>query len=101
MDMRNPTPDEVKFYFGVLDVLVRQHNEKYGFATSTGKVRRDVDPNEFMLMSLAVGTERVEVQFKHRDTRNYVYARRDLIGWRLDVPRTPNAFNRGEFDKFA
>lgn len=98
---RSPTHGEGQRLFAKLDELITEHNAKDGFKTSTGAIRRDVKANEFMLMCVGEGDGCLDAQFKHSDTRNYVYARQIDGHWRLDVPVTPKAFNRGEFDKFA
>jgi len=98
-------PNLVNFYFGVLSQMIAHRNSVEGFKTSTSKVRHDVDCGEFMLMcGNDKGQKNTELQFKHRDTRNYVYLRRDMDSvaspWKLIVPVTNKPFNKGYFDKF-
>ncbi len=91
-------PQEVAFNFGILYQLIALHNRAEGFRTQAGPNRRDVDGDEFMLMC---GND-TTLQFKHRDTRNYVYLRRPIPGdpWKLEVPINKGTFNLGLFDKF-
>lgn len=105
--MRNPKPNESEFYFGVLDVLVREQNSHEGFATEAGLARHDVNMNEFMLMSISdESNTQLKIAFKHRDTRNYIFAVRETIAqterpWQLAIPvRINEAFYKGTFDKF-
>ena len=52
---------------------------------------RFVPADDFMLM----GKDNRFYQFKHRDTRNYVFM--TLAGDRLEVPKTNQAFMHGTF----
>jgi|2_EtaG_2_1085320.scaffolds.fasta_scaffold74893_1 hypothetical protein len=94
--MRTPTTTDAREGFAALAELIVSRNTAEGFATSTGATRRDVEPSEFMLMAC----NDTEQQYKHRQTRNYVYLRRSIPGdaWRLHVAATRHAFNQGEFD---
>ena len=91
-------PKEIAFNFGILSRLIAIRNRAKGFQTRRNHTRHDVDIGEFMLM---LGNE-TELQFKHRNTRNYVYLRRSIPGdpWELVVPVTSKSFNLGLFDKF-
>lgn len=84
--------------FGHLELLLKERNAGRGFSTSTGDQRHDVSADEFMLMM----DKPLEVGFKHRDTRNYVYlTKRGLRSeWNLFIPKTENLFHLGQFDTF-
>lgn len=64
--------------------------------TSSG-VPRQVDAREFMLMNPE--PVKGQWQFKHSDTRNYVFI--DARSGKMTVPQTAQPFMKGEFDKFA
>lgn len=64
--------------------------------TSNGQ-DRVVAPSEFMLMNEEPRGGRW--QFKHHDTRNYVFV--DAKNGKLIVPQTTEPFMRGQFDKLA
>ncbi len=83
---RMPTEAEVKPTFERLDVaLAKQKLQR------TGGGMEHVHADEFMLMQFG---DKGEAQFKHRDSRNYVYL---FDNGYLFVPKTETPFNRGEF----
>ena len=84
-------------WFEELEVQLRLRNRNQGFKTSTNEVRRDVEANEFMYMCHRKDMK--QIQFKHHNTRNYVYLVDEGNGWILVVPETSTPFNQGEFDK--
>ena len=57
----------------------------------------DNTAGEFMLMSGIKRTERIELQFKHIETRDYIYLVISNAHKRLTVPIAEDAFNRGKF----
>ena len=80
-------PQEVNYWFTILADLL----EKRPMHTTYG-TRYDVVANEFELMGKdPKGT----IQFKHSNTRNYVF----IQNGELIVPRQNEAFLRGFFDK--
>ena len=62
---------------------------------------RIVDASEFMYMQADDFGSSTTVGFKHSDTRNYVYLL-NYQSWNelLFVPKTPDPWKRGFFDKF-
>lgn len=93
----NYTQEQITDIFSLLEPLIESHNLADGFLTETTP-RHDVEANEFMLMC---GND-TELQFKHRDTRNYIYLRCNWPDdpWKLIVPVTSRPFNLGKFDKY-
>lgn len=83
---RMPTADEVKTQFERLQVALANVPLK-----RAAGFKQIVPVDEFMLMQIG---DKGEAQFKHRDTRNYVYL---FPTGRLFVPETSEPFNRGEF----
>ena len=67
--------------------------KKEKLPTRKGEMRQ-AEPGEFMLMNV---TPSGVAQFKHSDTRNYVFLKADGS---LEVPRTKEPFFQGEFDIF-
>ena len=82
-----PEQEKADYWFDVLADLL-QDRPMY----STDGIRHDVSADEFMLMGI---TDYGVVQFKHRNTRNYVF----VENGELTVPKTQQAFTRGFFDK--
>ena len=95
MDM---TREQIDAKFEILAHLLIARNTGQGFATERQGRRHDVQASEFMLMAATAN----ELQFKHRVTRNYVYARWSSVSlrWLLAVPELADAFNRGTFDDY-
>jgi hypothetical protein len=107
MDNLNPwklSQGEINTLFLALD----RHLKSQPLPQESDKPRI-ASADEFMLMTMQRSGR---IDFKHRDTRNYVYlvpAPKDDVlgrfgvlndGWRLEVPFTSEPFKRGYFDKF-
>ena len=102
------TQHAVKVWFKVLEKCLAEHNAEHGFMTEIGEPRRNVEASEFMLMHVKYGDDWndndvvLNVGFKHRDTRNYVFVLPGRYGRKhiLYVPATSEPFMRGYFDTF-
>lgn len=57
---------------------------------------RFADVHEFMLMQYDNNCGR----FKHSDQRNYIYVKRTISGFKLEIPISQEPFHLGFFDKF-
>ena len=68
--------------------------------TGAGKARL-AEADEFMLMhETAQPNGEIEVGFKHRGTRNYLFVLATASGLELYVPVTDRPFMRGTFDVY-
>ena len=76
------------YWFSVLGELLVDHPMR-----TTSGTRYDVTSDEFMLM--CENESSTVIQFKHRNTRNYVFIRNG----ELVVPQKQENFMRGFFDK--
>ena len=85
--MRQPLPTEVQDRFADLSAQLSVRE----LPTSTGATRK-AHVGEFMLMAIG---DKGEAQFKHRNTRNYVFI---TPAGKLVVPQTQEAFMQGFFD---
>jgi hypothetical protein len=83
---RMPTTADVEPQFERLQIAL----DKVQLEREEGKFTRATS-DEFMLMQFG---EDGEAQFKHRDSRNYVYL---FPNGRLFIPKTEVPFNRGLF----
>ena len=96
--MRDLTTDVIQDLFEHLKPLLQKQNDTEGFETED-QPRHDVKPGEFMIMF----AKPLEVGFKHRCTRNYVYMlKRDKSSnWFLMIPKTGKHFQLGKFDDYS
>jgi hypothetical protein len=61
-----------------------------------GRARKNVDADEFMFMGPGSSHGKAVWQFKHRDTRNYLWV--VTTSGRIIVPKTGKPFQKGFFD---
>ena len=76
------------YWFSILDDLLLDRPMR-----TTDGTRYDVTAEEFMMMG--ENESSTKIQFKHRNTRNYVF----IQNGELIVPRKQENFMRGFFDK--
>lgn len=87
---RQPSQQECRSLFELLGIALKPIKLDRG----PGKPATEGKPDEFMLMQIG---DKGEAQFKHCDSRNYVYL---FQGGTLVIPKTESPFNRGTFEQF-